>query len=119
MNNTDLTGRKFEDKYGNSFIILAGRNGEAIAYEETGKNNAFLNFCYEATLCDKGLRGSYFVSYAVSREKFFNAIENTEINNLSIESIVSSLRKKYYKIPKVFLALVAEMYINEKEQYNE
>ena len=111
MNNNDLTGRRFEDKDGTEYVIAAGKEGEAIAYEDIKSPNAPLYFCCDAFVTDNRLCGTYFVNYTVSKAEFFKVIEQfNEQEKMSVETIVSALRRKYFKIPTVFLYLVGEMY---------
>ena len=115
MNNNDLTGRRFEDKDGTEYVIAAGNEGEAIAYEDIKNPNAPLFFCCDAFVIDNRLRGTYFVSYTVSKAEFFKVIEQfSEQEKACADTIASSLRKKYFKIPTVFLRLVGEMYGKDK-----
>lgn len=109
MESKNLTGFKFEDKYGNAYVIIAGSKGGAIAYEDIQNPNTPLYFCCDAYVEKDKLHGAYFISYTVSKAEFFEAIEKfNEQEKASVETIVSALRKKYYQIPTVFLKLVVE-----------
>lgn len=115
MNNNNLTGCKFKGKDGTEYIIVAGKKGGAIAYEEIKNSNAPLNFCCDAFVTDNRLHGTYFVSYTVSKAEFFKVIDQfSEQEKACVETIASALRKKYFKIPTVFLHLVGEMYIKKR-----
>lgn len=116
MNNNDLTGRRFKDKDGTEYVIAAGNEGEAIAYEDIKNPDAPIYFCCDAFVTDNRLRGTYFVSYTVSKAEFFKVIEQlSEQEKTCVETIISALQKKYFKIPTLFLRLIGEVYMKERE----
>lgn len=116
MNNNDLTGRRFKDKDGTEYVVAAGNEGDVIAYEDIKNPNAPLYFCCDAFVTDNRLRGTYFVNYTVTKEEFFKVIEQfSEQEKMSVETIVSASRKKYFKIPTLFLRLIGEVYMKERE----
>lgn len=119
MKNSNLTGHTFEDKYGKVYVIIAGNEGGAIAYEDVNSTNAHLLFCCDAFVTDNRLHGTYFVNYTVSKNEFFKVIEEfSEQEKESVESIVFALRERYYKIPTVFLKLVGEAWQTSKNKSN-
>ncbi|MDD6807609.1 MAG: hypothetical protein PUD72_04065 [Oscillospiraceae bacterium] len=115
MIKNDLTGRKFEGKDSTEYVVVAGKEGDVIAYEETLNPNASLCFCCDAFVNNNRLCGTYFVSYTVSKVEFFKEIDMfSEDEKMCAENIALALRKKYYKIPTVFLTLVGEAYLRER-----
>lgn len=75
-----------------------------------------LFFCCEARLSEKGLKGSHFVSYAVSRQEFLSQAEKAfdGCERVGEQEVIAKLREKYYKIPKVFLSLIAQLALDER-----
>lgn len=110
MTRKDLTGSTFFDKNGVEYVVTAGCENSEIAFAEKTNGNAPLWFCCDARILNSRLYGSYKVSYTVSKAEFFN---NIQINTSAEETAVC-LKEKYYKIPTVFLRLVAEMYLKER-----
>ena len=112
MKRKDLTGIKFKSTNGKECAILSGYQNSDIVYEECGILDALLNFCCDAQIINNHLKGSYCVSYTVTKEEFFTEIETlSEENKENADTIAAALRKKYYKIPTVFLKLVGEVYM--------
>lgn len=112
MKRKDLTGIKFKSTNGKECVILSGYQNSDIVYEECGISDALLNFCCDAQIINNHLKGSYCVSYTVTKEEFFTEIETlSEENKENADTIAAALRKKYYKIPTVFLKLVGEVYL--------
>lgn len=111
MERKNLTGCRFTDNSGAEYQVLSGCEGAEIIYEVCGKSEPLL-FCCDAEIVDGRLKGSYCVSYTVTKEEFFAAIETlSEDNKINTDAISAALREKYYKIPTVFLRLVSEAYI--------
>lgn len=97
----NLKGYQFKSAGGIDYVILyASESGEILFQQQDGKGA--LCFGCDAKLTDKGLHLSYNVSCSVTKQEFFEAISN------------GKLYSKYYKIPKVFLALVEKLYSEEK-----
>lgn len=119
MKNSNLTGCTFEDKYGKEYVIIAGNEGGAIAYENIKAPESSLLFCCDAFVTNNKLNGTYFVSYTVSKTEFFKVVEEfSEQEKSSTETITFALRKKYYKIPTIFLKLVSESWqISKNKSY--
>lgn len=119
MKNSNLTGHTFEDKYGKIYVIIAGNDGGVIAYENIKAPESSLLFCCDAFVKDGKLHGSYFVNYTVSKTEFFKVIEEfSEQEKSCTETITFALRKKYYKIPTIFLKLVCEAWqISKNKSY--
>lgn len=112
MNRNDLTGRTFSGKNGIEYVVVAGCENGEIAFVEKSNRDTPLFFCCDARIEHNRLYGSYKVSYTVSKAEFFNAIDSKE----SIDEAVIQLKEKFYKIPTVFLKLVAEMYLKENNE---
>lgn len=114
MEQKNLTGYRFRSGKV-EYQVLSGCEGTEIVYEEYGKNEP-LYFCCDARIADGRIKGSYAVSYTVTKEEFFAAIEVlSEEDKKNADTIVAALRKKYYNIPTVFLRLVGEAYLKGKE----
>lgn len=97
----NLKGYQFKSSGGIDYVILyASESGEIVFEELCGKGA--LCFGCDAKLTEEGLHLSYNVSYSVTKQEFFEAISNGE------------LYSKYYKIPKVFLALIEKLYTDRK-----
>ncbi len=111
MKKKNLAGCKFSDKDGRLFTVLSGYENDAIVFEEYSTDNAPLGFCCDAYIENGRLYGSYHVNYSVSKSEFFSCIE--DCNDFS--KILSQLKSRYYKIPRAFLALVCEIFINERK----
>ncbi len=111
MEKKDLTGIKFKSTNEKEYVILSGYQNSEIVYEECNTEQPLL-FCCDARVVNGRLIGAYFVSYTVTKKEFFDVIDkfdNEQKND--INSIASALRRKYYKIPMVFLKLVANAWI--------
>lgn len=116
MERKDLTGYTFTSCDGKTYVITAGCEDGEVAFEECVQSCSPLHFCCDAKPVQNGLRGAYNVSYTVSKEEFFAVIDAfCEQDKSCSEEIASALRMKYYKIPKVFLNLVGEMYLRERK----
>lgn len=119
MNGKNLTGSIFKSRDGKEYIITAGKEKGEIAFEEIGNTDATLNFCCDALIFDGRLKGTYFVNYTVSKKEFFESIDGfSQKEKINAETIASALKRKYYKIPTVFLKLVGEMYVRENGDGN-
>lgn len=113
MDTNDLKGRTFE-KDGKRYIICAGKAGGEIAFEEAGNAEAVLRFCCDASLSENRLFGTYFVTYMVTKSTFFPKIDAlSKDRKTDADKIASALKDTYYRIPRVFLRLVGEMYLQE------
>ena len=111
MERKDLAGYRFERGRGNLYQIIAGYQYSEIAYERLGENEP-LFFCCDAEIVSGKLRGSYCVSYSVTKEEFFTEIESLSKDcKTDADTIASELKEKYYKIPTVFLKLVGEAWM--------
>lgn len=111
MEQKDLTGYKFAYGRETEYQVLSGYEGAEVICEEYGKDEPLL-FCCNAFIVDGKLKNSYCVSYTVTKEEFFAAIEGlSEELKRNADTIAAALRKKYYKIPTVFLKLVGEAYL--------
>lgn len=116
MERKDLTGYTFTSRDEKKYVITAGCEGRAIAFEPFGQSGSPLHFCCDAKIVQNGLRGSYNVSYTVSKEEFFAEIDTfCEEEKSDAREIATALRYKYYKIPTVFLTLIGEMYLRERK----
>ena len=102
----NLIGTIFTGTNNKKYIVLAGYEKQEIAFVEKDNPNGTLYFCCDARIENCRLYSSYKVSYTVNKNEFFSAVDETDPLN--------SLKKKYYKIPKVFLTLVVEVYFKEK-----
>ena len=109
MERRNLSGYRFYGKDNTEYIVVAGEEGSAIAYEALNNTEAPLYFCCDAKASDGKLSGSYQVSFTVSEAEFFSVIDSLENKN-DKEEILSELKHRYYKIPKIFLSLVFELY---------
>lgn len=111
MEQKNLTGYSFKGDGGKLYRVLAGCEDSEIVYEECGKN-APLCFCSDAKILGDKFKGSYRVSYTVTKEEFFAEIGSfCEVKKKNADTIASALREKYYKIPTVFLKLIGEVYL--------
>ena len=110
MEQKNLTGYRFRNGKV-EYQVLSGYEGAETVYEEYGKNEP-LYFCCDARITDGRLKGSYSVSYTVTKEEFFAKIDTFgEENKKNADTIAAALKEKYYKIPMVFLKLVGEAYL--------
>ena len=117
MERKDLTRIKFESTNGKEYVILSGYQNSEIVYEECRNPNAPLNFCCDAQIINNHLKGSYCVNYTVTKEEFFVVIEALKDKNKGdINTITSALRERFYKIPTVFLKLIVQVYLKERER---
>lgn len=113
METNDLKGRTFE-KDGKQYVICAGKAGGEIAFEEAETEGAVLQFCCDAELSENRLFGTYFVTYTVTKNTFFKKIDAfSNAQKTDADAIASGLKSTYYRIPRVFLRLVGEMYLQE------
>ena len=113
METNDLKGQTFE-KDGKRYVICAGKAGGAIAFAEAGTEGAVLRFCCDAELSENRLFGTYFVTYMVTKNTFFQKIDAlSKDRKTDADTIASALKSDYYRIPRVFLRLVGEMYLQE------
>lgn len=112
MEQKDLTGKRFTDSTGISFVVLAGYEGKEIVFDETSGESP-LGFCCDSVIKDGKLHCSYRATYTVTKKEFFAVIEKSNIKYA--ETIVSELKNTYYKIPTVFLELVAQTYLKERK----
>lgn len=117
MKRKNLADYRFVGGRGKECRILRGYEGAEALYEECGENEP-LYFCCDAKIVKGRLKGSYCVSYTVTKEEFFDEIEAlSEERKKNADSIAATLRKKYYKIPTVFLKLVGEAYLGGEKSY--
>ena len=113
METNDLKGQSFE-KDGKRYVICAGKEGGEIAFAEAGNTEAVLRFCCDAELSGDCLFGTYFVTYMVTKNTFFNKIDAlSKDRKTDADTIASALKSDYFRIPRVFLRLVGEMYLQE------
>lgn len=113
METNDLKGRTFE-KDCKRYVICAGKEGGEIAFAEAGNAEAVLRFCCDARLSENRLFGTYFVTYMVTKSAFFQKIDAlSKAQKTDADNIASALKDTYYRIPRVFLRLVGEMYLQE------
>lgn len=113
MDTNDLKGQTFE-KDGKRYVICAGKEGGEIAFAEAGNTEAVLRFCCDAELSGDCLFGTYFVTYMVTKNTFFNKIDAlSKDRKTDADTIASALKSDYFRIPRVFLRLVVEMYLQE------
>lgn len=113
METNDLKGQTFE-KDGKRYVICAGKEGGEIAFAEAGKEGTVLRFCCDARLSENRLFGTYFVTYMVTKSTFFQKIDAlSKVQKTDADTIASALKSDYYRIPRVFLRLVGEMYLQE------
>lgn len=113
METNDLKGQTFE-KDGKRYVICAGKAGGEIAFAEAGNTEAVLRFCCDAELSGDCLFGTYFVTYMVTKNTFFNKIDAlSKDRKTDTDTIASALKSDYFRIPRVFLRLVGEMYLQE------
>lgn len=116
MKRKDLTRVKFKGADGKEYIILSGQQNSEIVYEESGISDAFLNFCCDAQIINNHLKGSYCVNYTITKEEFFAVIDILDDKKKGdINTITSELRERFYKIPTVFLKLIVQVYLKERE----
>ena len=116
MERKDLTGIRFKSTNGKDYVILSGYQKGEIIYEECGNPNAPLNFCCDAQIINNHLKGSYCVNYTITKEEFFAVIDILDDKNKGyINTITSALRERFYKIPTVFLKLIVQAYLKERE----
>lgn len=116
METNDLKGQTFE-KDGKQYVICAGKEGGEIAFEEAGNAEAVLRFCCDAELSGDRLFGTYFVTYMVTKNTFFQKIDAlSKARKADADTIASALKDTYYRIPRVFLRLVGEMYLQESAE---
>ena len=111
METNDLKGQTFE-KDGKRYVICAGKAGGEIAFAEAGNTEAVLRFCCDAELSGDCLFGTYFVTYMVTKSTFFNIIDALS-KDRKTDAETSALKSDYFRIPRVFLRLVGEMYLQE------
>ena len=102
----NLTGTTFKSPYNTEYIVLAGYENDSIVFAEKDNIDAPLWFACDAKIENSRLYSSYKVSYTVSKHEFFNGFDSTDP--------VNSLKKKYYKIPTIFLKLIIELYFYER-----
>lgn len=114
MKRKDLSGYIFKGKDVTNYIVTAGYEDGEVAFEEVDNPQSTLHFCCDATVTDGKLKGSYQVSYTVSKEELFKTIDNF-YENRNTDEIAKALKSKYYKIPIVFLKLVGEAYLKERK----
>lgn len=115
MQTNDYTGRTFE-KDGKLYVVCAGKEGGEIAFEEFGNPEAVLRFCCDAKIYGSCLFGTYFVTYMVRKSDFFKKIDAfSNEQKTDADKIASALKAIYYRIPRVFLRLVGEMYLQESD----
>lgn len=113
METNDLKGQSFK-KDGKRYVICAGKAGGEIAFAEAGNTEAVLRFCCDAELSGDCLFGTYFVTYMVTKNTFFNKIDALfKDRKTDADTIASALKSDYYRIPRLFLRLVGEMYLQE------
>ena len=113
METNNLKGQTFE-KDGKRYVICAGKAGGEIAFAEAGNTEAVLRFCCDAELSGDCLFGTYFVTYMVTKNTFFNKIDAlSKDRKTDADTIASALKSDYFRIPRVFLRLVGEMYLQE------
>ena len=113
METNDLKGQTFE-KDGKRYVICAGKAGGEIAFAEAGNTEAVLRFCCDAELSGDCLFGTYFVTYMVTKNTFFNKMDAlSKDRKTDAETIASALKSDYFRIPRMFLRLVGEMYLQE------
>ena len=113
METNDLKGQTFE-KDDKRYVICAGKEGGEIAFAEAGNTEAVLRFCCDAELSGDCLFGTYFVTYMVTKNTFFNKIDAlSKYRKTDADTIASALKSDYFRIPRVFLRLVGEMYLQE------
>ncbi len=113
METNDLKGQTFE-KDGKRYVICAGKAGGEIAFAEAGNTEAVLRFCCDAELSGDCLFGTYFVTYMVTKNTFFNKIDAlSKDRKTDADTIASALKSDYFRIPRMFLRLVGEMYLQE------
>lgn len=116
MKRKDLTGIKFKSTNGKEYVIISGYQNSEIVYEEFGISDALLNFCCDAQIINNHLKGSYCVNYTITKEEFFAVIDTLDDKNKGdINTITSALRERFYKIPTVFLKLIVQAYLKERE----
>lgn len=116
MQQKNLTGYIFKGSSNIDYVVLSGYEGNGIVFEQIDIENSPLQFCLDAYLSSGKMKGSYFVSYTVSKKEFFSEIESfTEENKKDADTIASALKEKYYKIPTVFLKLVGEAWLKERK----
>lgn len=116
METNDLKGRTFE-KDGKPYVICAGKEGGEIAFEESGNPEAVLRFCCDAKISENRLFGTYFVTYMVTKSTFFQKIDAlSKAQKTDADTVASALKDTYYRIPRVFLRLVGEMYLKERAE---
>ena len=113
MERRKLCGKRFVSKDGKEYVIIAGVENGEVAFEEYMHPESPLNFCCDAVLTGNALKGSYNVSYTVSKEVFFKEIDTLNEKE-NPEEIACELKNKYFRIPNAFLRLVGEAYIKEK-----
>ena len=121
MEKRSLKGQPFRTADGSTFRILEGEENACAVFVQEEVDNAPLFFCCDAQLTDRGLKGSYVVSYAVTLREFLAQAEKAfDGGEASGEAeILGRLREKYYKIPKAFLSLVARLALDEKSRRGE
>ena len=113
METNGLKGQTFE-KDGKRYVICAGKAGGEIAFAEAGNTEAVLRFCCDAELSGDCLFGTYFVTYMVTKNTFFNKIDAlSKDRKTDADTIASALKSDYFRIPRMFLRLVGEMYLQE------
>lgn len=105
MEKIDLTNKTFIGIDGTEYIVLVGYEDSEILFVEKANPNAELHFACDAKIENSRLYSSYKVSYTVSKDEFFNVIDSADP--------VNSLKKKYYKIPRIFLNLIVDMYFDK------
>lgn len=111
MERKDLAGYRFKGGSVVLYQIIAGYQNSEVAYEKLDKNEP-LFFCCDAEIVSGKLKGSYCVSYSVTKEEFFTEIESLSKDcKTDADTIASELKEKYYKIPTVFLKLVGEAWM--------
>ena len=113
MERKDLVGYRFEGGSDDLYQVIAGYQHSEVVYEKLG-NNEPLFFCCDAEIVSGKLKGSYCVSYSVTKEEFFAEIESLSGEcKTDADTMASELKEKYYKIPIVFLKIVGIMWLKE------
>ena len=109
MERKNLSGYRFYAKDNREYIVATGEEDSAVIYKELNNTDSPLYFCCDAKASEGKLSGSYKVSFTVSEAEFFRVIDSFENKN-NKDEILSELKHRYYKIPKIFLSLVFELY---------
>lgn len=113
MERKDLTGCKFIGNSGKEYLILAGCEGSEVVFEERCNEAPMLEFCCDAKIIGNQLQGSYHTGYAVTKDELYAAVEGSDQKD-DVDVIVNDLKKRYFKVPTVFLRLVTKSYLKGK-----